>query len=326
MQIFWTNQIPREEVCDLPLPFPVENTYIEGAKRSGKTTALKEILSHKKPEEKCLVLTNNPYAISDWEPQKNTVIHTADSLAFHIFQTYKKNKEPLIWTTEKNIAFPFQIHEAIPQDQVPSEYAKALLAQNRMTPGIAHWLLKTEIAELLTHNVIPKPDLLLVEEPEEWDAEAWEWCKKIPSKNKVITTKELKKRSIKLKGWYPHNSAKKQKFKSVTPEESKLPTGEWLLKNLDEETAIVIQTNKKDWETYLYNRTALRPPILHATELNGLKFERILIPDLKENWGNKQNAMRWLDLCHAQTPELKIRSSLHSFLPPKTGKHLVWSC
>jgi len=305
--MFWTESPPTKPAPTPDIPAALEAGTIAGPRRSGKTTLLQEASIQKQPVEKCLVIIPWPTERANWEAflkqaeAKNVTIHTPDSLARHLLTQWAKTKKKEIrWILDANT-----------ESTTEEEFAKKLLDQGELTPGAAHWLLQQEMGSFIKKNLLPgKVRKLLLDEPDEWEPEAASWCRKIPADELVETTR-TSPGTIQLSGWINHEK-KRNKFRWIETETTQEGAGEWTCRQLRETpekqpTAVIIQGDKTTWEKYLKTRCKPAFEILHASETEGRRFHKIIIPALTRNWGSPKNARDWLDLVAAKTQNCLAR-------------------
>lgn len=319
----WEAEPPPQECPEEELP---ENGPILGARASGRTQAL--ITIAKEAQLPSLAIISWPWERARWAAAKipNLAIHTPDSLARLLFSRWEsKRKKTLNWRGET-------LEEAA---RDADDYARGLLNRGEMTIGAAHWLLKEEIEEFQRRGLLPKkPELLLMDDIDQWEPEALEWCQRLPHTIKRESQKEEKGKNI--QGTLRPGEVRRpyrMLRANLTPEKP----GEWAVRTINSlspqhlPVALIAQTDKAKWAAYLSPRTHLPVEVLHCEETQGRTWSTILLPNLYKNWGSPSQALDWLDLAASRAEKACIArinpQEAPNWLPsPRENQEiLVWS-
>ena len=313
----WVEQIP-ERLGTIP------NPSLLGPHASGKTECLIQTVGA--INAPTLVITSWPWEKPRWrkslskitkqrDPDRKIIIHTPDSLARGIIETWEAlSGKKLDWLAKGSVV-----------GIDPITQAQNLLNQRTLTPDAAHWLLKDNIDEML---VWKKPiGLLALDNPEEWDPDARAWIDTLPYKRKLQTG--FGEGSI----WLPQKSPTPQEARWLKSETTSEGVGQWVIRkhreNPKRSKILVIQSDKEKWEEYLTAR-GIDLPIRHAAECQGRFWDEAIVPNLTQGWGSPTTALQWLDLVASRCKQICL-VRIHPDDPPKwlpkkpIGKdYLIW--
>jgi hypothetical protein len=205
--MFWSKKPPNEledYSCKNPIPqikreeLNCKSLAIIGMRNSGKSNFLAKSLIHKSDQENALVLctyaTERPFwnnVVKTYNITK-TVIHTPDSLARYLLGLWaKKYVTRLDWVLDRELVGNASSNRK-QEWHDEKGYALWLLKRNKMTAGIAHWLLSNEIENFVENKMLPNLDILCLDEPEEWEEEAAQWVKLLPRTRTFTATKSTR--------------------------------------------------------------------------------------------------------------------------------------
>jgi len=323
----------QEEINDtLALYAKTSEFKIHGPRKSGKTHALQCSLELKQPREHALVIITWATERGRWnrfiEEKKlqNTVIHTPDSLALYLINSWsRKESKPLEWVEEAK-------EEDINKIWLDSSsYAKALLSKKKITIGVAHWLLQNEIESFIARKMVPKADTLYLDEPKQWEPEAYSWIKHLPHSKRQTTeqTSLVSKlrdhtKSLALKGWV---SKDKKVYNHRWIELMSVEPQNW------QSYTLVTQHIEKTKKLVCKKRGIAMRAI---GQTKGREYNKIWVDALPTNseekkvWGDKKTTLDKLDLvssvcdCNCYTgPQTWDKSSI---IPNKkeNSNFLVW--
>jgi hypothetical protein len=339
------NNIP-DYYCKAPRPpirreeLNTENFGVIGDRNSGKSTFLAKALSHKSDQENALILCTYATQRNFWAKLirnyniTKTIVHTPDSLARYLLSLWaKKEGKKLEWVLERDaLGDPSKRSTQSWRDE--RGYALWLLKSNRMTAGIAHWLLANEIESFVENKMLPNLDLFCIDEPEEWEPEAQRWVKMLPRTRALIATKspeylwENFQHTRQLKGcydWQGHLS--NYRYIKIVPELPKSP------ELIPPHSCIVFQNslNTRTLKDFARkNRCELRL----AEQIKGRNYNQIYIDCLPtslqtiRNWATRSKALDYLDLIASRGRTLAVikEEDNLSYLPlrKENERFLTW--
>lgn len=337
----WENEPPFAEEISLPNPeeeiggfvFREEFQKVSGPRASGKTRCLIDLAKNQSPSDKVLVLSWWPWEKQRWRKEckdkKNILCVTPDGLSRLLINRWWSTKNPkgseLLWTNEQPARDLYN----------EEEYSSRLLSQNRITPGVAHWLLKRNFNEILDSgeakgNLLKSPPRLLVlDDVDEWEPEPLVWCRRLNPKLRVESFKKgtIDSKTLRLHGSYnPQWSIEHRKSHRYAKFEiSQKGLGGWVLDILENSKpehlpiVIIIQEKLEEWRDYFQERSGIPLEVLRASQTEGRHWSTVIIPKFGPHWGPPRNARNWLDLvCSRATHRCiaKMPSELPIWLPP----------
>lgn len=345
--MFWSKKHPKEFAnyyCKEPrIPLNREeinaqSLAIIGARNCGKTTTLAKSLTQKSDKESALVLCTFPTERDLWAKVINkfkitkTVVHTPDSLARYLLSAWaKKEGKKLEWLLDKEIPkFILKGNQKPWHDE--KGYAIWLLKNQKITAGIAHWLLQNEIENFVENKMLPNLDSLYIDGPEEWEPEAESWLKHIPRNRLTMATRSpshiwLKPERLKqLEGTYDsHRQLTNLRYLDLI---SSIPTTQ----KGEKVSCLVTQNPTQKLKMFCKEH---KLSIRLAEQLKGYKYKKLYIDDLPTNqesrkgWGNKKKCYQLLDLIASRgsTSGISKSEDQHSLLPTKEAnqRFLIWS-
>jgi len=304
-----------------------EEFLIGGPRKSGKTFGLELLLGRKHPKDHGLVLMTWATERIRWKQFteknniENTVIHTPDSLALYLLNSWSRREKKLLeWVNES------------PNDKDnkgwldPSSYAKSLLSKGKITIGIAHWLLQNEIETFASKSMVPKADLLILDEPDQWEPEAYSWIKHLPHNQKATSAtknRQLGSKSpkdfLELRGWVSkERKIYMQRWLTITEREP----DKW-----KDYTLVTQHTGKID--KWLCKKRGI--PIRTIEQTKGREYKKVWLDHLpthkeeKKYWGDRQKVQEKLDIlsaCCDSNCFAHIEKWDNSSLLPKLPKQL----
>jgi hypothetical protein len=217
-----------------------------------------------------------------------------------------------------------------------SSYAKTMLSKNKISIGVAHWLLQQEIDSFILNSMVPKVELLCLDEPHQWEEEAYSWIshipysKKIETKQSALLVKEpIGNHHVDLKGWISNDKKVfNKRWLTIQPQNP-----------LNWKDYTVISQHISKLEKKICKRRGT--PMKTVEQTRGRLFKKIWIDSLPSNvnekrfWGDKYSAQEKLDtVCSAASeggyskmnyqdfssllPQLKISKER------ELSKYLVW--
>jgi hypothetical protein len=295
-----------------------QRILVSGPRGSGKTGTLIKWMEEKHPNQTALVVL--PWATEKqwWGDELTrlgigkTAIHTPDSLARYLLSLWaKRKKKPLRWVLEKVQQGPRTMEDE-------TSHAKTILKAGEMTAGVAHWLLNNELEAFLKEGMIPKIDILCMDEPAEWDEEAEEWITRIPHRTRIWTERGTGNRYLGdspptekeiLEGWTDRRgNLWKVRGMHRGPLGTQAGHGDCLVL---QKTKRSDQRNRLEKLVEKYGPQLKQMEVRSAEQTKGRRFNHLWIPEEEmptpwgqrtEGWGNKRQAKEWLDLVASRGP------------------------
>lgn len=311
---------------------------IVGPKKSGKSTFLAKNIIHKSDKENALVLCTYATERKFWtniietHNITKTVIHTPDSLARYLLSLWaKKEGKKFEWILDKDTNS--KVASKLAQNwRDEKSYASWLLSSNKMTAGIAHWLLSNEIENFIENKMLPDLDILCVDQPEEWEPEAQSWVKLLPRTRTIITSQSTHhvwengcEQTKFLYGSYDYQGqlSNYRSIKAITMLPLELKDSSCVIC----QTPLRIKTLKE-----IYRKT--KGEVKRAEQIKGLTFKELYIESLPSNtnsilnWGNRSQSLDYLDLIASKgkTYGVITEEDEKSYLPKRNPneRFLIW--
>lgn len=319
---------------------------IVGASGSGKTHCLMEALKLKPNKEHALVVMTWTTERKRWKHiveahgLENTTVHSPDSLALYLINSWsRRESKSITWVDDQNI----EDHRSQWLDS--KSYAETMLSKGKITIGIAHWLLKNEIDSFIQRSMVPTTDLLYLDEPQEWEPEAYSWIKHLPHK-RLLTTSKKKVRSqgeenILLEGLVANHA---KEIKLNKPLNSKIEIKKELFKERWVELKEMPTNN--EWKKFTFVTQKMTPQdinfckqmrlqIRSIEQTKGRTYTKLWLKTLptyskeKELWGDKAATLEKLNLLSSRGPCFTTLNTWDpsSTIPNKKGeeKYLIWN-
>lgn len=311
---------------------------IVGERSSGKSSFLAKSIIHKSNKENALVLCTFATERKFWTNIiqtygiTKTVIHTPDSLARYLLSLWaKKEGKKIEWILDKD-AQKTKPNKTTQGWRDEKSYALWLLKSNKMTAGIAHWLLSNEIENFIENKMLPNLDIFCVDEPEEWEFETEKWVKLLPRTRTIVATKsksnlwEEPDETKFMHGSYDWmGQLANYRYIKLSPSLPEQP---------NDHSCIICQD---PFRTKILKETykAYDCEVRKAEQIKGRRYKELYIDSLPysadsiPNWGNKSKTLDYLDLIasRGKSNGVLTNSNQNSYLPTrnKEEKFLVWA-
>jgi hypothetical protein len=303
-----------------------------GPRSSGKTEIMGKLLSLKPQKERALVVMSWTTERDRWKKivsearLENVVVHSPDSLAMFLINTWgKRESKNLEWVEERIV----NEHQ---QGWIDAKsYAETMIAKGKITIGIAHWLLQNEIENFILKGMVPRTDLLCMDEPHEWEPEAFAWIKHLPNQRKLTSQRwatsnrtAARQGNIVLEGVIDNKNLYKQRWLEILEKPPRSWKGYTMI-------SPKLTLKKKHW----CKRNKIPTRTIEQTKgRNYLKLWLECLPinqKSKDLWGNKSLTEQKLDLLASRGPcfsyinmskEAEGNGSIP--LPKKDERFLTW--